>query len=175
MKFSDYVISPAQKLLLKVLAVLAVVAAIFFSGFYVRGYMADKAEAEANLAHQTARLEALDAHKEELLALIKTNQELQAKINQLDADHTQVLNEKLAENDRLRGDLAVARRMSLRGTSCPPVPAAPNDSAAGSVGNGAPVELSEQTRSAVWDLRGSLIRDAAKVTYLQEFIQTTCK
>ena len=175
MNLSDYVISPAQKLLLKLLAVALVIAAIFFSGFFVRGYMADKAETEAELAHQTARTEALVTHKNELLALIKTNQELQAKINQLDADHTQVLNEKLAENDRLRGDLAVARRMSLRGTTCPRVPASADNPAAGSVVDGAPVELSEQTRSAVWDLRGSLIRDAAKVTYLQEFIRTTCK
>ncbi len=175
MNLSDYVISPAQKLLLKVLAVALVIAAIFFSGFFVRGYMADKAETEAKLAHQTARTEALDAHKNELLALIKTNQELQTKIDQLDADHTQVLNEKLAENNRLRGDLTVARRMSLRGASYPRVPAPTDNPATSGVVDGAPVELSEQTRSAVWDLRGSLIRDTAKVTYLQEFIRTTCK
>jgi hypothetical protein len=65
--------------------------------------------------------------------------------------------------------------MSLRGTSCPQATSAAGDPNSGSMGNGTPVELSESTRLAVWDLRESLLRDTAKVTYLQEFIRTACK
>jgi prophage endopeptidase len=175
MKLSDYVISPLQKLILKLILLALVIAGIFFSGFFVRGYMADKAATEVQLAHQEALNQALQTHTDDLQDLIKKNQELQAKIDQLGTDHTKALNEKLAENATLRRDLAVARRMSLRGTSCPQAAAASGDPNSGSVGDGAPVELSESTRLAVWDLRESLLRDTAKVTYLQEFIRTACK
>lgn len=159
--------TPEQRLLAKWLGVLLFLVAVFFSGFGVRSYMANAEATATALEHAQAMNDALADHAEQLKAVTDRNLELQGEINTLNATHTKVLNENLAENARLRTDLAVAKRMRLQGTSCPRPAAGADDPGTGSVGDGAGVELSEETRLLVWDLREDLIRDRGKLDYLQ--------
>lgn len=159
--------TPEQRFIAKWVGVLVLLIAIFFSGFGVRGYMAKADATKAALDHALAMNTALADYAKELKTVTDRNLELQGEIDTLGKTHTKALNEQLAQNSALRTDLAVAKRMRLQGTSCPRAPAGTNDSGAGSLGDGTPVELSEETRLLVWDLREDLLRDRGKLEYLQ--------
>ena len=161
--------SPEQRLLTKWIFILLTFAGVFAAGYSVRDYTAN-AEATALELQRTQEANTqLAAHTAALQDAADRNLALQTRIDELNTTHTRSLNEHLAQNAALRTDLAVAQRMRLQGTNCPrPDPGADNPSA-GSVGDGAPVELSEETRLLVWDLREDLIRDRGKLEYLQDW------
>lgn len=164
--------TPEQQLIAKWLGFVLFLVAIFFAGFYVRGYMAEKDALE--VANQTlvdvatlaadyqTKVEERDAR----------NQELQSQLHALDAAHQRTLNDQLAENDALRGDLAVAQRMQLKGTSCPKGSPAAGETPAAGVDTGVPVVLSAETRHAVFDLRASILRDKAALEACKSYALT---
>ena len=159
--------TPEQRLLAKWILIGLFLVGLFFAGFGVRGYMADAEATAAKLKWSQQLNTQLAAHTKNLKAVTDRNLALQGEINTLTANHTRSLNERLAENSALRSDLAVAQRMRLQGTNCPrPAPGADNPGT-GSLGDGASVELSEETRLLVWDLREGIIRDYAKLEFLQ--------
>ena len=146
----------------------------FVAGFYVRDYMADAQATKQLLAAEKEHRAEVEALLQDAITITKKNLELQDKITELDKTHTRTLNEQINENSRLRTDLAVSQRMRLQGTTCPKVGSSDSTSSTG-MGDGASVELSPETRLLVWDLRESIIRDQAKLRYLQEERRTlTC-
>ena len=146
----------------------------FVAGFYVRDYMADAQVTKQLLAAEKEHRAEVEALLQDAIIITKKNLELQDKITELDKTHTRTLNEQINENSRLRTDLAVSQRMRLQGTTCPKVGSSDSTSSTG-MGDGASVELSPETRLLVWDLRESIIRDQAKLRYLQEERRTlTC-
>ena len=146
----------------------------FVAGFYVRDYMTDAQATKQLLAAEKEHRAEVEALLQDAITITKKNLELQDKITELDKTHTRTLNEQINENSRLRTDLAVSQRMRLQGTTCPKVGSSDSTSSTG-VGDGASVELSPETRLLVWDLRESIIRDQAKLRYLQEERRTlTC-
>ena len=151
---------------------LAAIALLFLAGFGVRDYMASKQLLAIKLAASQQQNQELANYAAGLKELADRNQKLQATIDTLGIKHTDALNEKLAENDRLRTDLAVARRMRLQGTSCPKADSEMHNPGTGGVGDGTGVELSLETRLLVWDLRAAMLRDQAKVTYLQDYVRS---
>lgn len=146
-----------------------IVLVLFFAGYGVRDYMANHEKTEFQLSQEkqlTAGLKDYVTKIEERDAQIG---QLQEQLHQLDVTHTKALDEKLAENSRLRGDLAVAKRMRFTGASCPQGPAVTGPTEAGSLGDGAGVELSAEGRQDVFDLRGNIQRNEAALTYLQGY------
>jgi len=143
----------------------------FGTGFGVRSYMASKEKLQlenANLVQDKAEFKDYIAKAETQTE--KYNQ-LQVRLYALDTAASKDLNEQLSENDRLRGDLATAQRMRLQGARCVANPAGSQDATAGGLGDGATVELSGETRQAVLDLRGDLLRDRGKLNYLQGYVR----
>lgn len=163
--------TPEQRLIAKWIAILLCLTGVFFSGFGVRGYMADKADLAAKVKQQDKHIKEQNAYAQKFGELTQAFNKIQSDLTLIDANHQKVLNEKLTENSMLRRDLAVARRMQLFGTTCPAGSAETADAAASLVGDGAGLKLSEETRSLVWDLRGDIISDQAKLTYLHEYIR----
>ena len=161
--------TPEQRLIAKFVAAILLALALFSAGFGVRSYIASADATKAELKETQQLSRDLAQHIVDLKVISTRNAELQAEINTLNTQHTKALNEKLAENDRLRTDLGVAQRMRLQGTTCPRAPAGAHDPGPGSVGDGDGVELSVETRLAVWDLRGSIIRTESKLAYLQDW------
>ena len=146
----------------------------FVAGFYVRDYMSNAQATKQLLAAEKEHRAEVEALLQDAITITKKNLELQDKITELDKTHTRTLNEQINENSRLRTDLAVSQRMRLQGTTCPKVGSSDSTSSTG-MGDGASVELSPETRLLVWDLRESIIRDQAKLRYLQEERRTlTC-
>lgn len=141
-------------------------------GYGVRSYMAGKESLAHRVADQDAALAAQKDYLDKIAQRDAWNQELQNKLTALDTEKTHALTQALATNSALRSDLAVAQRMHLKGTSCPAGTAAGGQTgAAGSLGDDPGIELSAETRFAVFDLRAGLISDEAKLEYLQRYIR----
>ncbi|WP_312224352.1 lysis system i-spanin subunit Rz [Stutzerimonas nitrititolerans] len=98
---------------------------------------------------------------------------LEAHLAALDTTSTEKLTHAQTENDRLRREYSAAddERRQLRIE----VILARNDAivsaatGSSSMGDAASVELSAAAGSAVWDIRGGMISDRAKLEYLQEW------
>ena len=159
--------TPEQRFIIKIVFVLLAFIGTFFAGFGVRGYMANAEATEVELKRTQEMNATFAKYAKDLKAATDRNLALQNQINTLTANHTRSLNERLAENSALRSDLAVAKRMRLQGTNCPQPASGTNNPSPGGLGDGTPVELSEETRLLVWDLREDLVRDLSKLEYLQ--------
>lgn len=161
--------TPDQKFITKVVFFLLFCLCLFLAGFGVRGYIARADQTKALLSQQKAHSKALAAHNTKLTEAANRNLLFQNQINELNSRHTEALNNELANNYRLRSNLAVAQRMRLQGTTCPAARTGADHPSSGSLGNDREVELSAATRQAVWDLRESIIRDQAVIKYLQDW------
>lgn len=155
----------------KFVAILLALLVAFGSGFFVRGYMAGKAELKVENEALTSALQAATDYQDKVDKRDARNQELQSQLTALDKELINARTAALAENSALRDDLAVARRMQLKGTSCPSRPAGTAAPGSGSVDHGAPVELSAETRLAVFDLRESIIADTAALAGCQAYVR----
>ena len=94
-----------------------------------------------------------------------------AFLSTLDARITKEVSDALAENNRRRAAVAAgAVRVRYVAARCPS-PDLPATAATGSVGDGAGIELTPKAGLDVLDLREALIRDRAKIEYLQNYIR----
>ncbi len=92
-------------------------------------------------------------------------------LSALDARITQEVSDALAENNRRRPAVAAGTvRVRYLAARCPS-PDLPATAATGSVGDGAGIELAPKAGLDVLDLREALIRDGAKIDYLQGYIR----
>ena len=92
-------------------------------------------------------------------------------LSTMDARITKEVTDALAENNRRRPAVAAGTvRVRYVAARCPS-PDLPATAATGSVGDGAGVELAPAAGLDVLDLRESLIRDRAKIDYLQAYIR----
>ena len=143
----------------------------FATGFGVRSYMAGKQELQRENTALTQALEASTDFQAKVEARDAKIQTLQNQLTALDKDLTNARTEALAENSALRADLAVAERMRLKGVSCPQRPSGTEVPAASGMGHGTEVELSAETRLAVFDLRESIIQDQAALEGCQAYVR----
>ena len=155
----------------KLVALLLTLILGFGTGFAVRAYIAGKQDVVRENTVLTKALAASIDYQAKVEARDDRNQELQSQLTVLDQELTNARTTALTENSALRADLAVAERMHLKGSSCPPRPASPQATGSGSVDHGGPVELSAETRLAVFDLRESIIGDQAALEGCQSYIR----
>lgn len=134
--------------------------------------MAGKEKLTNKVSEQATQLTAQGEYLEQIVQRDAKVAALQAGLAKLDSDKTKALNHELETNSALRSDLAVAKRMRLTGTTCPAGTAPSGEThATSSMGDGAGIELSTETRYAVFDLRAGLVTDRAKLDYLQTYIR----
>ena len=94
-----------------------------------------------------------------------------AFLSTLDARITKEVLDAVEENNRRRPSVAAGTvRVRYVAARCPS-PDLPATAAAGSVGDGAGVELAPAAGLDVLDLREALIRDRAKIEYLQGYVR----
>ncbi|WP_339521708.1 lysis system i-spanin subunit Rz [Pseudomonas sp. EA_35y_Pfl2_R111] len=132
------------------------------------------AKEQQTAVHEQTLSEIARAAARQLQAQQEQRQALELRLAALDAKEHKELTDAQAENDRLQrlyaGADAERKRLRID------VIVASNDrvvsdtASAGSVGNGASVELSERAGSAFWNIRGGMISDRAKLAYLQGYV-----
>ncbi|WP_304487898.1 lysis system i-spanin subunit Rz [Dyella sp. ASV21] len=142
------------------------------TGYGIRSYTA----AAQSTAHELADLQAKYADQTDYInrftELSARAQDLQNQLTQLDTTKTKALSDALTTNASLSSSLAVAQRMRLTGTTCPQSGTSSSQaSGPGSLGDAAGVELSTETRHAVFDLRADIISDREKLDYLQGYVR----
>ena len=94
-----------------------------------------------------------------------------AFLSTLDARITKEVSDAVEENNRRRAAVAAGTvRVRYVAARCPS-PDLPATATAGSVGDGAGIELAPKAGLDVLDLREALIRDRAKIDYLQGYIR----
>ncbi|RMH95873.1 lysis system i-spanin subunit Rz [Stutzerimonas nitrititolerans] len=99
--------------------------------------------------------------------------ELEARLAALDTTSTEKLTHAQTENDRLRSEYSAVDderrrlRIEVRVARADAIVSAATGSS--SLGDATSVELSTAAGSAVWDIRGGMISDRAKLEYLQEW------
>ena len=94
-----------------------------------------------------------------------------AFLSTLDARITKEVSDALEENNRRRSAVAAGTvRVRYVAARCPG-PDLPATAATGSVGDGAGVELAPAAGLDVLDLREALIKDRAKIEYLQGYVR----
>lgn len=121
----------------------------------------------------------LQAEKQSALALskqeiIKGLQLRQQKLVMIDKTHTEALSEAESKNDDLRRQLASGARRMYLSAKCP-VGGESTNTAARSMGDGTPFEITGNTRRNILNLRAGIIRDQAKLKYLQDYILEQCQ
>lgn len=154
-----------------------IILVLFFAGYGVRDYMADAESTRVELKNQRDKNATLAQYSTDLLDLTVRNQALRNTIANLDEKHSKDLHDQLAENNRLRNDLALAGKLRLKGTTCPKqAPAASDPASTAGLDDGAAVVLSGETGLAVFDIRADILRDRKMLQYLQaERRKLTCE
>lgn len=152
-------IPPQYQLAAKFGAVALVLGLTWLGGYHYRDLVADRDASSAKLQTFVNFGKAINDRDKKFA-------ETQAKLTALETSYTKDLNDALSANSALRADLGVAQRMRLKGTHCPVRGTAPGAASAGGA-DGVPVELSEATRRAVFDLRAEIIRDQQVIAGLQ--------
>lgn len=152
---------------IKLFAQLLLLGLAFLTGLFFQKYRNNLEE----IVRQQVEVQRLVDYSVELANLNQRNLELQNQIDSLSTESTRALNDALSENDRLAADLAVAERMRLKGTQCPRPDSGTDPASPGQPGDGAGVELGEETRRLVWDLRRELIQDQQDILYLREYVR----
>lgn len=149
-------------------------------------YQGDIAALKKEHADQVAQYErdigAIKAKaQEETAAAITRMKAAQDALAILDQQKSQELANAQAENDALKRDVADGTRRvrilqaNLSSGCSANSNASGGNTGTGSVGNGTAVELTAEAGRTVLDLRQDIIRDQAKLTYLQGYVRDVVK
>ena len=94
----------------------------------------------------------------------------------LDQKATEEKTNALAENDKLRADVASgARRLRIAGSCRADSGNVPGTASTTSLGNGGAVELAPAAGRAVFDIRAGIIADQAALKALQAYVTNVCR
>jgi prophage endopeptidase len=162
------------RLLLTGLAVAALMAMSAAGAWQWQANAYGRQIAEQGRAHEHTLGEIARAAARQLQAQQDKRLALEQRLTTLDADKHKVLTDAESENERLRRlyDGADDERRRLRievrvARADATVSAATSP---GSLGDGERLELSAEAGSAVWDIRGGMKSDEAKLDYLQRYV-----
>jgi len=170
-----------------ILMAVVTVFSIYLSGaLTARHYKGEIAQLKKDHADQVAQYErdigAIKAKaQEETAAAITRMKAAQDALAILDHQKSQELANAQAENESLKRDVADGSRRvrilqaNLASGCGANSNASGGNSGTGSVGNGTAVELTAEAGRTVLDLRQDIIRDQAKLTYLQGYVRDVVK
>ncbi|OTA18605.1 endopeptidase [Xenorhabdus beddingii] len=112
------------------------------------------------------------AHSE-TLAAIQQMKDAQNRAAQLDEFYSGKLAHVIEENTALRADITAGhRRVQISAANLATCQLTQNrDPGTRSMGNGTQIELTAKAGRAIYDIRAGIIRDQAKLDYLQHYVR----
>ena len=157
-------------------ALVVLVAIACFSTWKVDAWRYGKQLARMNASHQAALTAISNAAAAQARQALERQQAAQKALAELDAKATTEKARDLAENERLRADLAAGdRRLRITGRCSADSGSLSDTTSTARLDDGGSVELSEATGRDVFDLRAGIIRDQGALRGLQEYVRKVCK
>ena len=163
--------SPARWLGLALLVAIAC-----FATWKVDTWRYGKELASLTAAHQSDLTAISNAAATQVRQALERQQVTQKALAELDAKSTKEKASDLAENERLRADVAAGdRRLRIAGRCSTSSSYLPGTTSAARMDDGTTVELTEAAGRTVFDIRAGIIKDRAALKGLQEYVLRVCQ
>ena len=158
------------------LALVVLVAIACFSTWKVDAWRYGKQLADLNAAHQADLTSIANAAAAQARQALEKQQAIQKALAELDAKATKEKMNDLAENEKLRADVAAGdRRLRIAGRCSASSSNMPDTAVAARLDDGGTVELAGAAGRTVFDIRAGIIKDRAALKGLQEHLQRVCR
>lgn len=144
------------------------------AAWWIQGMRWDTDVADLKLNHTTAMKAISDKALADTETHISTMKAFQKRLAELDKQHSEDLANAQAENNRMRDDvIAGTRRVRIATANLATCQLTKSgDSTTGGMGDGTTVELSQAAGRNIFDIRAGIIRDQAKLRYLQDYVRS---
>lgn len=163
--------TPVQKLAV----VLLVMAIACFSAWKVDAWRYGKELASLSAAHQSDLSAIANAASTQVRQSLDKQQTAEQARADLDARTTKEKAHALAENERLRADVAAGdRRLRIAGRCSADSSNLSDTTSTARVDDGGTVELAGVAGRTVFDIRAGIIKDRAALKGLQEYVLKVC-
>ena len=154
----------------------AMVAIACFSTWKVDAWCYGKELADLNASHQADLAAISTAAADRVRQVLEKQQAAQKILADHDAKATKEKAHALAENERLRADVAADdRRLRIAGRCSAGSGKLSDTASATRVDDGGAVELAGATGRTVFDIRAGIIKDRAALKGLQEYVREVCR
>ena len=146
-----------------------------FSTWKVDAWRYGKQLTDLSASHQADLTTISNAAAAQARQALERLQATQKALAELDAKATTEKDYALAENEKLRADVAAGdRRLRIAGRCSADSGNLSETSSAARLDDGGTVELAGATGRTIFDIRGAIIKDRAALRGLQEYVRKAC-
>lgn len=132
--------------------------------------------ADSNASHQTDLTNIANAGAAQARQALEKQQHAEQALADLDQKAQKDKTDAIAENEKLRADVAAGtRRLRIAGSCRSSSGDVPSASIASSLGDAGSVELSSASGRTVLDIRAGIIADQAALKALQSYVMNVCR
>lgn len=132
--------------------------------------------ADSNASHQTDLTNIANAGAAQVRQALDKQQHAEQALADLDQKSQKEKTDGLAENEKLRADVAAGtRRLRIAGSCRASGGNVPGTASAASLGDAGAVELSTASGRTVFDIRAGIIADQAALKALQSYVMNVCR
>ena len=147
-----------------------------FSTWKVDAWRYGKQLADLSASHQADQTAISNAAAAQVRQALERQQAAQKALTELDAKATTEKARDLAENERLRADVAAGdHRLRIAGRCSADSSNLPDTTRATSLDDGGTVELAGAAGRTVLDIRAGIIKDRAALKGLQGYVREVCR
>ena len=158
------------------LGVALLVAIACFATWKVDAWSYGKELASMTAAHQSDLTAIANAASTQVRQALEKQQATQKALAELDAKATKEKARDLAENERLRADVAAGdRRLRIAGRCSASSGNLPDATSAARLDDGGTIELAGAAGRTVFDIRAGIIKDRAALKGLQGHVLRVCR
>ena len=155
------------------LALIVLLATACFFTWKVDAWRYGKQLANLSASHQAELAAIASAATVQVRQALEKQQAIQKTLAELDAKATKEKMNALAENDKLRADVAAGdRRLRIAGRCSTDSGDVSSAASAPSLGNAGSVELTPASGRTVFDIRAGIVADQAALKVLQAYIRS---
>lgn len=152
------------------------VAIACFATWKVDAWRYGKQLSDLSAAHQADLTSIANAAAAQARQALEKQQAIQKALAELDAKATKEKMNDLAENEKLRADVAAGdRRLRIAGRCSASSSNMPDTAVAARLDDGGTVELAGAAGRTVFDIRAGIIKDRAALKGLQEHMLMVCQ
>lgn len=158
------------------LALVVLVAIACFSTWKVDAWRYGKELASLSAAHQSDLSAIANAASTQVRQALEKQRAAEKARADIDTKATKEKANALAENEKLRADIAAGdRRLRIAGRCSASSSDLPNTASGARVDDGETVELAGVAGRTIFDIRAGIIKDRAALKGLQEYVLRVCQ